>query len=101
MSRVTDLVKQGFNTGLWTGNGIDSSTAAGDATHLHALGVILNNNGQGGAIYSSFEGQSADANSILIDYTFYGDADLNSRVDGGDYALIDNGFNMPHRLDQR
>jgi hypothetical protein len=31
-------------------------------------------------------------NQTLIRYTYYGDADLNGLVDGGDYALADFGF---------
>jgi hypothetical protein len=31
---------------------------------------------------------------VLLKYTYFGDTDVNGKVDGGDYARTDNGFNM-------
>src|SRR5204863_8334238 len=46
-ANVVSQVKSGFNLAsvnqLWTGNGIVSSAAAGDASKLLAVGVISNN----------------------------------------------------------
>jgi hypothetical protein len=70
------------------GQGITSSAATRDT----AIGAILNNNGSGGVLYSSFFGQSVDANSILIRYTFNGDLDLDGIIDADDYAKMDAGF---------
>jgi hypothetical protein len=91
-ARVLNMVEQGYNNGTWTGQGITSSVAAGDTSHLHALGVILNDNGSGTPIYSTFYNQSADDNAILIAYTYVGDANLDGKVDGSDYSRIDNGY---------
>jgi hypothetical protein len=33
-----------------------------------------------------------DATSLLVEYTWYGDANLDGRVDGDDYALMDRGL---------
>jgi autotransporter-associated beta strand protein len=98
LSLVQNQVKQGYNGGLWTGNGITSSTAAADTTHLTAIGVILNNDGFGNPLYGTgttlklFDGQSPGLSDILVKYTYYGDANLDGKVDGSDYARIDNGF---------
>jgi hypothetical protein len=96
LAQVTNQVKSGYAGGTWTGNGITSSWAASDTTHLTALGVILNSEDgttYGSAIYSTFDNQTVYASDILVGLTYYGDANLDGQVDGSDYTLIDNGFN--------
>jgi hypothetical protein len=92
LARLSDMVKQGYDQNKWDGQGIDSSTAASDTTHLHALGIILNTTSAGATMYPNFYGQTADSSAILISYTYVGDADLNGKVDGSDYSRIDNGY---------
>ncbi len=83
----------GYNGGLWNGEGITSSTAANDPTHLTALGVILNTNGTASqAWYSTFDGASVTSTDVLIKYTYYGDTNLDGVIDGSDYSRIDNGY---------
>jgi hypothetical protein len=53
----------------------------------------LNNNGSGGTLMTTFEGQTVTSNDVLVKYTFVGDADLSGTVGASDYLLIDNGFN--------
>ena len=55
LSQITSLIADGRNSGsgLWEGDGIDSSAVAADTTGTMALGVILNNNGTGGRLYGS------------------------------------------------
>ena len=93
LADVTARLTSGAAALAWNGPGISSSTAATDSAHLTALGVILNDDGLGGPLYSNFSGEPVDLNSVLVKYTYYGDADLSGIVDGTDYALIDNGFN--------
>jgi len=76
----------------WAGNGIASSTAAADPNQLMGLAAILNDNGHGGPIYTTFDGFAVDTSSILIKYTLMGDLNLNGRIDSDDYFLIDRGF---------
>ena len=92
LARFSNMVAQGFDGGKWDGSGIDSSTAAADTSHLHALAVILNDNGSGSAIFSSFDGLAVDSNSILLSYTIQGHTNLDGHVDGSDYSRIDNGY---------
>jgi hypothetical protein len=102
LATITNQIKSGLNaaaSGYWNGNGITSSTAAADAAHLTALGVLLNNAAGSpiygtGTLYGPFDGQSPGASAVLVKFTYYGDTDLNGVVDGGDYSRIDNGFNM-------
>src|SRR5207237_9523958 len=37
--------------------------------------------------------QAVNANSILLKYTYNGDANLDGKIDPDDFALIDGGFN--------
>jgi hypothetical protein len=92
ISGITAALATGYNFGAWNGTGIASTSAAGDSTHLSALGSLLNNNGSGGVIYSSFDNQTVVPTDVLVKYTFYGDANLSGHVDGSDYTKIDNGF---------
>jgi hypothetical protein len=89
---VTDLIKSGRNGGLWNGPGIISSSAAAEPHKLTGLAVAVNDKGSGALLYSSFDGEIVDANSILVKYTYNGDADLNGKIDADDYFLIDKGF---------
>jgi hypothetical protein len=102
LAAVTALVKSGYNQGLWNGTGITSSTAAADTSHLTAIGVIQNSvNGQDalygqGAVSAGPLGlfDAADPNNtdVLVKYTYYGDTNLDGKVDGSDYSRLDNGF---------
>jgi alpha-amylase len=92
LAQVTDQIKSGFDNGKWDGQGITSSASATDPKGDHTLGVILNSF-NGSPLYTTFDGQSVDTNTILIKYTYYGDANLDGQVNGSDYTAIDNGFN--------
>ena len=96
LARLTSMAAQGFAGGAWTGPGLSSTAAAADATHLHAVGVILNDAGEGKPIRTTFGGQPVDAKAILAAYTLYGDANLDGVVDVADYTRIDAGF-LLHR----
>jgi len=80
--------------GTWKNVGLTSSMAAADPKALTTLGITLNDYGQGTPIYTTFAGESVGVNDILVKYTYYGDADLNGRVDADDYFLIDRGFTL-------
>jgi hypothetical protein len=92
LATVTNQIKQGYSGGTWQGSkGITSSTAAANATHLTALGVIQNNQ-SGSALYTAshqFDGTTPGVADILVKYTYYGDANLDGKIDGTDYSRID------------
>ena len=101
LAMITNQIKSGYNAGAngnWQGTGIVSSAAAGDSTHLTALGVIQNDDGTGVPLYGSagalglFDGASPAAGDVLIKYTYIGDANLDGKIDGSDYSRIDNGY---------
>jgi hypothetical protein len=96
LSTLTALIAKGLNAGngYWNGTGITSSSAAGDSSYLTALGII-SNNGISGAILSSFDHQPVTNADVLIKYTYYGDTNLDGKVDGTDYSRIDSAYLTP------
>jgi hypothetical protein len=71
LTSIAQSAASGYNAGgaSWKGTGITSSTAAGDTSHLTALGVIQNSVA-GNALYSSFGGVAVAANDVLVKYTY-------------------------------
>jgi uncharacterized repeat protein (TIGR03803 family) len=94
LSTVDSLLQSAYDNGLWDGNGIFSSNAATNSAHLTSLAVIQNNQG-GQPLFNTsslFHGLSPAPSDVLIGYTYYGDANLDGRIDGSDYSRIDAGF---------
>jgi len=96
---VASLLQSGYNGGGWNGSiGIVSTTAANNSSHLTALGVIINDTGANGnastgtPLYSTFNGAPTADGDLLVKYTYYGDANLDGKVDGTDYSRIDNAY---------
>jgi hypothetical protein len=101
LATLNGYIASGFAGGAWNGTtGITSAAAGGDAKHLTALGVILNDNGSGTPLYggssaliaSTFDGTTPADGDVLVKYTYYGDANLDGQVDGSDYTKIDAGY---------
>jgi hypothetical protein len=93
LTAVQQSVKTGLNAGgtPWTGAGITSSAAANDPSQITALGVIPNSL-SGAALYTTFDGTAVNASDVLVKYTYYGDSNLDGKIDGTDYSRIDNGY---------
>jgi chondroitin AC lyase len=93
LATITNQLQEGDNGGSWNGtSGIVSTAANFDPTHLTSLGVILNTTNGTNILHSSFDGISTVATDVLVKYTYVGDANLDGKVDGSDYSLIDNGY---------
>ena len=86
-------IASGYNGGSWSGTGITSSAAAAQAGSAHktALGY-----GEASAVFSSFpasfSGQSVDNTSVLVRYTYAGDANLDGTVDTLDFNALAGNF---------
>ncbi|HYO10231.1 MAG TPA: LamG-like jellyroll fold domain-containing protein, partial [Tepidisphaeraceae bacterium] len=73
---LTGLVATGRNGAAWNGNGIVTSRpAAQGESAIATLGV------------------SPSGGGVMVRFTYVGDADLNGRVDGDDYFVIDSHVN--------
>jgi unsaturated chondroitin disaccharide hydrolase len=93
LTAITASLASAYSNGQWNGDGLASSAAHLDSTHLTALGVLQNNGGGNTPIYNTFDNQSVVTTDVLVKYTDYGDADLSGVVNAGDYLRIDSGFN--------
>jgi hypothetical protein len=94
VAAIAPLLATGYNNGLWTGKGIQSTAAAANITHLTALGYFQNNT-TGSPLYTAanqFDGVTPTPAAILIKYTYYGDANLDGKVDGIDYSRLDTAY---------
>ncbi|HEV8291631.1 MAG TPA: hypothetical protein VGP94_06890, partial [Tepidisphaeraceae bacterium] len=89
---ITDYIRRARTNGTWDGPGLTSNAAKADAQHITTLGIILNNDGTGQPLYTTFAGQSVDVNTILIRYTYTGDLNLDLDIDADDYAMMDTGY---------
>jgi autotransporter-associated beta strand protein len=85
-AQVQSAVAAGSNHGLWTGPGINSSTAA--ATTLTAVGFGANS----ALGKTAFKGVNVGATDVLLKFTYYGDADLSGNVTLDDFTLFLNGY---------
>ena len=84
-------VANGYDGGVWDGthSALRSSTAASDPNHLTGLGIARNADLQ----YPSWWGQTLSLGTeTLIQYTYYGDANLDGDVDATDLALLGAGL---------
>jgi hypothetical protein len=86
---VTALVANGRNGGDWSGNGIVTSSAG--ANDYTSLGVVEASDALGisGSDTATFAGESIDASSVLVKFTYGGDANLDGVVNIDDYSQLD------------
>jgi hypothetical protein len=84
ISTIAGYIASGYNGGLWNGTGIISTAAASNATS-YGLGYAD----------SADPGNPAGllGNTIDIQYTLLGDADLNGVVNGVDFGIVAANFN--------
>ncbi|MEO6435564.1 MAG: phosphodiester glycosidase family protein [Tepidisphaeraceae bacterium] len=87
---ASGLIARGRAGGTWTGDGLTSSSAA-TAAGLTALAVAEASQvlGLAGTQTALWSGQTVDASSVLVKYTYDGDANLDGRIDIDDYGQID------------
>jgi len=93
---VTGLLASAYNYSAWDGAGI-GSTAAGASAGLMTLATA-----DGAALLglapgetALWDGQTVDATTVIVKYTYAGDLNLDGLVDAADYGVIDNYFQFP------
>jgi autotransporter-associated beta strand protein len=84
IASISALIKSGFNGGAWTGTGITSSAAAANAG---SYGIGYADSADAGNPAGLASGQ------IEIMYTLLGDANLDGKVNGADFAILATNFN--------
>jgi hypothetical protein len=95
---VQALIATGRNGGGWNGSTGIVSSAAGATGGLTALGIaeaadVLGLSGS--ATTALWSGVTADATSVLVKYTYAGDANLDGKINVDDYGRIDVNVNLP------
>jgi len=96
-AQVLDWVRDGLNLaggGKWDGHGITSSVAAASAQSLFGVACIDNTMALVGG-FTDLEGTAVDASSVLLKFTYWGDANLDGVVDANDYDRIDKYYLFP------
>jgi hypothetical protein len=93
---LTGQVATGSNSGAWDGNGIITSQSAA-LNGLTTVGISEARDALGltGAQTALFSGQTVDATTVLVKYTYTGDANLDGQIDAADYGIVDNYFQFP------
>jgi fibronectin-binding autotransporter adhesin len=88
---ITNQIRTGFANGSWNANGITSSAAAANASSAHRTALGYSENAA--LNLTNFRGQSVDATSVLVRYTFAGDGNLDGQVDLTDFTFLAANFN--------
>ncbi len=93
---VAGMLASGRHEGDYLGNGITTSQSAA-LSSLTTLGVAEASDSLGlaGSATELFSNEVVDSTSILIKYTYGGDANLDGVINPDDYALISFNDNVP------
>jgi hypothetical protein len=92
---VTGLVASGYDGGAWDGSGIVTTmSTAVTPNSLTTLAVAEASDALGltSAQTTVWNGQTIDGTTVLVKYTYAGDANLDGVVNGDDYFQIDSAF---------
>jgi hypothetical protein len=94
VATVAAQIGSGYNPGdpdnPWTGPGITSSSAAADAA-TYAVGYALNGD-FGELAWGTWFGRTVNNDSVLVRYTYQGDADLSGEVTTDDFDNWKQGY---------
>ena len=89
ISTIATSIHSGYNGGNWQGIGVRSSSAAASPqAHPTALGYA----NASSINVSSFDGQSVSGSSVLVRYTYSGDANLDGEVNALDFNALASNF---------
>ncbi len=91
-STIRGYLASAYNGGAWEGNGLASTSAGQGGGGLTALGY-----GDAADLgITSVDGIAVTGNAVIVKYTYYGDSDLDGKIDlGNDFALFLIGFLTP------
>ena len=86
ISTISGYIDGGFNNGNWNGAGLTSSAAqaASSAAHKTALGYATASS----LGVTTFDGQPVTGSTVLVKYTYAGDANLDGIVNAQDFDAL-------------
>jgi hypothetical protein len=95
---VTSLIQSGHNGGAWDGSHGIITSMPGAAAGLTTIGLAEASGVLGitAGATETWNGHAVDATTLLLKYTYAGDANLDGVIDGGDYGIIDNNVQVPN-----
>jgi hypothetical protein len=85
---IRGYIASGFSAGNWNGVGLASTAGHANAAMTTALGYAEANS----LGVSVFDNQSVDTTTLLVKYTYYGDNNLDGKVDTTDFQDFLNGY---------
>ena len=91
---VKDQIISGYADGLWTGQGIRSTDAAGNPVHAVGYSESVNVSLPGG-IWAFGNSTAVDADAVLVATTRIGDATLDGLVNFNDLLRLSQNYNLP------
>jgi subtilisin-like proprotein convertase family protein len=92
-TEITGYIRTGRNSGSWSGTALTTSTPTSSLTGLgvsEASGALLINGTETGV----FAGQTVDTTTVLVKYTYGGDAKLDGKLNVDDYGRIDSNIGL-------
>jgi len=90
LETVRGYLAASFNNGSWNGYALGSSSARTQSTSLHR--TALRYAGASSIGVSTFDGQPVAGASVLIRYTYSGDANLDGKVNALDFNALASNF---------
>jgi autotransporter-associated beta strand protein/T5SS/PEP-CTERM-associated repeat protein len=99
-AEIRDYIKVGRGTKdingayLWDGLGITSSAAQANY-QLNAIGILDNGFLAPGYKKTDLEGVPVDATAVMVKFTYYGDANLDGKVDRNDLNVFITNYLVP------
>jgi hypothetical protein len=94
---VENFIRDAYDFGGWSGgSGLRTSMSAA-TTGLTTLGIARAGDllGIAAGETADWNGQVVNDSSVLVKYTYSGDANLDGTIDGGDYGILDNYVQVP------
>ena len=94
---ITGMIARGYQFGAWNGDGIVTSMPRAVNEGVTGLAVaeaadVLFIAGDETAMWG---GETVDATTVILNYTYVGDTNLDGLIDGADYGIIDNYVQFP------
>jgi hypothetical protein len=89
---MTGLIASGRNGGSWDGNGL--RTSGGDAIHSLAVAEAWERFGLTTTETAVFANETVDGTSVIVRFTYGGDANLDGKLNVDDYGRIDSNIGL-------
>ncbi len=97
-AQVLAQVREGYAGGSWTGTPITSPAARAAASTPHPTGIGM---AEATDLFTTFpalfRGQQVDATTLILQYTLYGDANLDGLVNLADFNRLASNFGQEGR----